>query len=82
LACWSVLFDRNLRFIGRSTLLAELEGRLAHTARFMKAALVGLGMISKTQTALELAFQTRDQSPMMSVFWVPVLSRDTVRKAF
>ncbi len=81
-ACWSVPFDQNLRFVGRSTLLADLEGRLAHTGRFTKAALVGLGGIGKTQIALELAYRTRDRAPKTSVFWVPALSRDTVRKAF
>ncbi len=79
---WSIPFERYLRFVGRSTLLAELEGRLAHTGRFTKAAVVGLGGIGKTQMALEVAYRTKDQSPSYSVFWVPALSLDTVRKAF
>jgi tetratricopeptide (TPR) repeat protein len=62
--------------------LAELEGRLAPTGRFTKAAVVGLGGIGKTQIALEVAYRMKDKSPRCSVFWVPALSLDTVRKAF
>jgi hypothetical protein len=81
-ACWSVPFDRNSRFVGHSTLLAQLDEMLAHTGRFKKAAIVGLGGIGKTQIALELAYRTKDKSPRTSVFWVAALSIDTVRKAY
>ncbi len=43
---------------------------------------MGLGGMGKTQTALELAYRTREKRPGCSVFWVPALSLETVRKAF
>jgi hypothetical protein len=82
LAGWSVPFERNPRFVGRSTLLAELDGCLAPTGCFTKAAVVGLGGIGKMQIALEVAYRMKDKWPRCSVFWVPALSLDTVRKAF
>ncbi len=75
--CWSVPFRRNPRFVGRSTLLAELEVKLAPT-RSVRVAICGLGGIGKTQIALELAYRTRASS----VFWVPAQSSETVRKAY
>jgi hypothetical protein len=80
--CWSVPFDRNPRFVGRSTLLAELEAKLAPAGPFKKMAVVGLGGVGKTQIALELAYRTRDKFPRRSIFWVPALSVDSIRKAF
>jgi hypothetical protein len=68
LACWSIPFDRNSRFVRHSTLLAQLDKRLAHTGCFKKAAIIGLGSIGKMQIALELAYQTKDKSPRSSVF--------------
>ncbi len=47
-----------------------------------KVAIIGLGGIGKTQIALELAHRTWDKYRGSSVFWVPALSREAVRKAF
>jgi tetratricopeptide (TPR) repeat protein len=80
--CWSVPFGQNPRFVGRSTLLAELETKLAPTGHAKKVALIGLGGIGKTQIALELAYRTRAKFASCSVFWVPALSRESVRKAY
>jgi hypothetical protein len=63
-------------------LLAQLEEKLAPTGRAKKVALIGLGGIGKTQIALELAYRTRAKFAGCSIFWVPALSRESVRKAY
>ncbi|RKK76432.1 hypothetical protein BFJ71_g16945 [Fusarium oxysporum] len=47
-----------------------------------KMALVGLGGVGKTQIALRFAYQIKENRPDFSIFWVPVLSSETVERAY
>jgi nucleoside phosphorylase len=66
-ACWTIPFDRNLRFIGRDFELQALE-KMIFEGESKRAAITGLGGVGKTQLALELAYQVRDKYPWCSVF--------------
>lgn len=45
-------------------------------------AITGLGGVGKTQVALELAYQIREEYPDCSVFWIPSTSRESVEVAY
>ncbi|KAJ4259715.1 hypothetical protein NW762_007646 [Fusarium torreyae] len=68
-----VPFDRNDLFVGRADILERLRS-LLFEKNCRKVALVGLGGIGKTQTALQLAFWTKKNKPDYSVFWIPAIS--------
>ena len=57
--CFTVPFERNPRFIGRESLLVDLEAKLFVGEQTTETALVRLSGIGKTQVALELAYRTR-----------------------
>jgi hypothetical protein len=50
-----VPFERNSRFTGRQVQLTEVEEKLL-SGGSIRTAIVGLGGVSKTQLALELAY--------------------------
>ena len=66
-------FGRNKDFVGRQSQLNQLV-KILHTDNTeedcLRAALVGLGGVGKTQVALEFAFRLQSISPTCSVFWV------------
>jgi len=80
--CFTVPFDRNLRFTGRESILADIEGRLFREEQTTKTAIVGLGGIGKTQLALELAYRTRAKYKNCSVFWIPATDMDSLHQAY
>jgi tetratricopeptide (TPR) repeat protein len=80
--CFTVPFERNSRFTGRESLLADLEARLFKGEQTTKTALVGLGGIGKTQVALELAYRTREKYKNCSVFWLPATDMDSLHQAY
>jgi tetratricopeptide (TPR) repeat protein len=61
--------------------LEELEQKLFVNKTSQQVALVGLGGIGKTQTALEFAYKVKADWPDYSVFWIPALSMETVEQA-
>jgi tetratricopeptide (TPR) repeat protein/transcriptional regulator with XRE-family HTH domain len=76
---WNVPFRRNPFFTGRTDLLKTLHDRLNQnrsTALTQSQALIGLGGIGKTQTALEYAYRYRDA--YADVFWVRAAGRETL----
>jgi len=80
--CFTVPFDRNLRFTGRESILADTEGKLFRGEQTTKVAIVGLGGIGKTQLALELAYRTRAKYRNCSVFWIPATDMDSLHQAY
>ncbi|KAF4968320.1 hypothetical protein FSARC_4265 [Fusarium sarcochroum] len=68
-----VPFDRNDLFVSRDAILEKLR-KLLFEKNNRRVALVGLGGIGKTQTALQLAFWTKENKPEYSVFWMPAFS--------
>jgi hypothetical protein len=77
-----VPFDRNPRFIGRESLLVDLEQKLFVGEQTTKTAIIGLGGIGKTQLALELAYRTRAKYKNCSVFWIPATDMDSLHLAY
>lgn len=80
--CFTVPFERNPRFTGRESILADLEGRFFLGEQTTKTALVGLGGVGKTQLALELAYRTRAKYKNCSVFWIPATDEDSLHQAY
>lgn len=68
--------------MGREELLKKLQTMLFTTQGFQKVALVGLGGVGKTQTALQLAFWVKQFKQEYSVFWVPALSFASFGQAY
>jgi tetratricopeptide (TPR) repeat protein len=79
---WYVPFTQNERFVGRQTQLDQLEHALFTKHQPSKVALTGLGGIGKTQIALALAYQTRENHPQCSVFWIPATNAESLQQAF
>jgi hypothetical protein len=79
--CHSIPFPRNRRFIGRTTILEELEQKLFTDRDTQQIALVGLGGIGKTQTVLEFAYRVKESWPDYSIFWMPALSMESMELA-
>jgi hypothetical protein len=66
-AHWIVPFERNPRFIGRESQLAQLERKLLTGESTTKIAVTGLGGVKKPQLVLELLYRTRqthENSPL------------------
>jgi hypothetical protein len=80
--CFTVPFERNVRFTGRESTLASLEEKLFISEQTMKVAIIGLGGIGKTQVALELAYRTREKYRTCSVFWIPATDMDSCYQAY
>ncbi len=67
---WNVPHDRNPNFTGRSDLLSGLHASLhAGNATVLRQALRGLGVVGKTQLALE--YDYRYAADYSVVWWVP-----------
>ncbi|KAH7133076.1 hypothetical protein B0J13DRAFT_93028 [Dactylonectria estremocensis] len=79
---FNIPFGPNQRFVGRATLLEKLQASFFTSQGHQRVALVGLGGIGKTQTALKFAFWTKENKPEYSVFWIPALSRATFEQAY
>jgi tetratricopeptide (TPR) repeat protein len=79
---WYVPFAQNERFVGRQTQLDQLEHTLFTKHQPSKVALTGLGGIGKTQIALALAYQTKENHPQCSVFWIPATNAESLQQAF
>ncbi|KAF1729923.1 Calcium-independent phospholipase A2-gamma [Beauveria bassiana] len=80
--CWTVPFQKNLRFVGRASLLDKLEAALVAKEQPSKISLFGLGGVGKTQVALELAYRTRAKYPQCSVIWIPTNNAARLRQAY
>lgn len=80
--CWTVPFQKNLRFVGRASLLAKLDKALFATDWPSKISLFGLGGVGKTQVAVELAYRTRAKHSQCSVIWIPTNNIERLQQAY
>ncbi len=74
---WNIPYERNLLFTGRKDVLEQLYEALKEGK---KAALVGLGGIGKTQTAVEFSYRYRHD--YNAVLWVKAESRESLLSDF
>jgi tetratricopeptide (TPR) repeat protein len=79
---YNIPFLRNRRFIGRTSTLEELEQKLFVDQDTQQVALVGLGGIGKTQTALEFAYRVKEGWTDYSIFWIPALSMESMEQSY
>jgi tetratricopeptide (TPR) repeat protein len=61
--------------------LEELEKMLLVENLSRQVAIVGLGGIGKTQTALEFAYRVKAGWPDYSIFWIPAVSMESMEQA-
>jgi tetratricopeptide (TPR) repeat protein len=80
-AIWNVPFPRNLFFIGREDLIAQLHDQL-HKGRTaaLSQAISGLGGVGKTQLAVEYAY--RFHRDYQAVLWAHAESTETLISSF
>lgn len=76
-----VPFERNPRYVDRNV-VDLVKGMLFSDRDAQRIAIYGLGGVGKTQIALELVHQTREQYPDCSVFWIPAMSPDSIHQAY
>ncbi|KAL0932015.1 kelch repeat protein [Colletotrichum truncatum] len=72
---------RNTRFVGRTEIVDRLREMLVQKESD-RVALLGLGGVGKTQTALNLAYWVKDSLPDYSVFWVSALSHESFEQSY
>jgi tetratricopeptide (TPR) repeat protein len=77
-----VPFERNPRFTGRESQLAQLEGKLFARDNTTKIAVAGLGGVGKTQLVLELLYRTRQMHQNCSIIWIPVTNMESLEQAY
>lgn len=93
IALWTVPYLRNPHFTGREDLLAQLQQRLAppgasragnirQVALMQAQALIGLGGIGKTQTAIEYAYRARAQGRYTHTLWMTAASEEALMSTF
>jgi tetratricopeptide (TPR) repeat protein len=79
---WIVPFERNPRFTGRDSQLAQLEAKLFATDQTTKIAITGLGGVGKTQLVLELLYRTKQTHANCSIIWIPATKRESLEQAY
>lgn len=80
---WVMPFLQNPKFVGRSSVIQELEAKLGQDVKGgRRLALAGLGGVGKSQVAVEMAYRTRERCPNCSVFWVPATSPEAFEAAY
>jgi hypothetical protein len=77
-----VPFRRNPRFVGRLKEIEHIRALISDPSGPRELAITGLGGVGKTQVALEVAYQIRDDDPDWSIFWIPYTSLDNVEQAY
>lgn len=78
---WMVPFPRNSSFVDRE-ILVNIKSRLFMTSDMSTAAIYGLGGVGKTQIALELAYQVRQEYPECSILWIPAMSHASILQGY
>ncbi|RDW68062.1 hypothetical protein BP6252_09458 [Coleophoma cylindrospora] len=61
-------FDRDTDFVEQGSILEQIHQKCAVLG--YRTALVGLGGVGKSQLAIQYAYQARERSPKIWVFWV------------
>ncbi|EQL04248.1 Nucleoside phosphorylase domain protein [Ophiocordyceps sinensis CO18] len=75
-----VPFPKNDAFVGRGSILKELQQRAGKSQA--QIALFGLGGIGKTQIALAHVYWLQETRPEVSVFWVYASNAERFRQSF
>jgi tetratricopeptide (TPR) repeat protein len=81
-ASWIMPLERNSRFVGRESQLAQLEEMAFSEDRTTRIAITGLGGVGKTQLAVELAFRTKAKYKNCSIIWIPTINIENVKQAY
>jgi tetratricopeptide (TPR) repeat protein len=81
-APWIVPFERNPRFTGRESQLAQLEEKLFAKDHTTKIAITGLGGMGKTQLVLELLYRTKAKHRDCSIIWIPATSVESLHQGY
>jgi hypothetical protein len=76
-----VPFERNRCYVDR-IYLDQVKSGLFRNEAMSRAALCGLGGVGKTQIAVELAYQAREQFPDCSIFWIPAVNPESIHQAY
>ncbi|RAK90252.1 kinesin light chain [Aspergillus costaricaensis CBS 115574] len=76
-----VPFTRKPCFLGRTDEVEHLWSLLTASEGPRRLAITGLGGISKTQLALELAYLMHEYDAECSVFWIPSTSDEAIEQA-
>lgn len=79
---FEVQFIRNPNFVGRDSILLELEKLMDPVDSKTRAAIWGLGGCGKTAVALEFVYRVHDREPDRTIFWVRASDRDRYMMAF
>ncbi len=75
-------YAQNDGFVGRESQLGELAGKLFVNGCAARVAITGPGGVGKTQLALALAYQIRQDYKDCSVFWISVGNAESIHQAF
>lgn len=78
----TVPFEKDLNFVGREDILAQLESEFADSKSQRWASLYGLGGIGKSQIAIEYSYRQQKRSPQMSTFWVHASSKARLEQSY
>lgn len=76
-----VPFERNPSYVNR-THLDQIKSGLFRSEMMARAALCGLGGVGKTQIAIELAYQAREQFRDCSIFWISAVNHESIHQAY
>lgn len=79
---WMVPFRRNPKFVGRQKEIEHIRALISDPNGPRELAITGLGGVGKTQVAVEVAYQIRDDDPDWSIFWIPCTSLESVEQAY
>jgi tetratricopeptide (TPR) repeat protein len=79
---WIVPFERNHRFTGRESQLAQLEEKVFAEDRTAKIAITGLGGVGKTQLVLELVYRIKQKYENCSIIWIPAINIESLQLAY
>jgi tetratricopeptide (TPR) repeat protein len=75
-------FPRNERFVGREDELQSLERFLLPSNTHRRTTIHGLGGCGKSALALEFAYRALARHTISVVFWVPVISQESLELAY
>ena len=79
---WIVPFERNHRFTGRESQLAQLEKMIFTKDRTTKIAITGLGGVGKTQVVLELVHQAKEKYENCLIIWIPAINMEGIQQSY
>jgi hypothetical protein len=77
-----VPFQKNTKFVGRTSELARIRALLASGTRCGRAAVIGLGGVGKIQVELKFIHQWREEHTDGAVFRIPFTSDESMLGAY